>query len=73
MSIRNGYVVVWYQDWHVHTIHYKGQVNAQGAVTAYHRNADGSASVLKGQISSGQLTADTLRGRCHYSFNLSKQ
>ena len=73
MSIREGYVLIWYKDWHRHTIHYKGEVGADGAVKARHHNGDGSWSVLDGRISGNQLTADMLRGRCQYSLQLSRE
>jgi len=56
-----------------HRLHYKGKVDASGAVTAYHRNSDGSASVLNGQISNGQLTGEMQRGPCSYALALNKR
>jgi len=70
--IRDGYVFLTYHDWHRHLIHYNGRVNEGGVVTAYHRNRDGSASRLTGNVSGSQFTADAWRGRCDYSFSLTK-
>ncbi len=73
MSITNGQVTMWYQDWHRHTLHYRGQVSADGTVRAYHRNSDGSLSPLVGRISGSQLTADMHRGPCAYTVALTRQ
>lgn len=70
--IRNGYVYFTYHDWHRHLIHYKGRVTADSAVSAYHRNRDGSATRLTGNVNGNSLTADTWRGRCDYAFSLTK-
>jgi hypothetical protein len=71
-SISAGYVILEYHDWHRHLIHFRGQVTADGAVTAYHRNSDATYSPLTGHISSNQLAAATIRGRCYYDFTLNK-
>lgn len=74
MVIRNGYVYMSYNDWHRHLIHYRGQVKADGTVSAYHRNRDGSWSPLTGNISGTQLTAQIERdhGKCYYTVELMK-
>jgi hypothetical protein len=74
MVIRHGYVFISYRDWHRHKIHYRGRVNADGTVNAYHRNRDGSVSPLTGNISGNQLTAQIQRdnGKCNYTVTLTK-
>ena len=75
MVIRNGYVTMSYRDWHDHLIHYRGQVNADGSITGYHRDRDGSASPLTGNIDGNQLTAEIQRdhGKCSYTVELMKE
>jgi len=53
-----------------HKLHYKGRVDANGTVTAYHKNSDGSSSILNAQISNGQLTGNMDRGPCSYAVAL---
>jgi hypothetical protein len=72
-AVRRGIINIEYANWKRHRLHYKGKVDATGAVTAYHRNSDGSASVLNGQISGGQLTGDMQRGPCNYAVALAKR
>jgi hypothetical protein len=72
-AARRGIINIEYANWKRHRLHYKGKVDASGAVTAYHRNSDGSASVLNGQISNGQLTGDMQRGPCSYALALNKR
>jgi hypothetical protein len=72
-AVRRGIINIEYANWKRHRLHYKGKVDATGAVTAYHRNSDGSASVLNGQISGGQLTGDMQRGPCNYAVALNKR
>jgi hypothetical protein len=68
--VRNGLINLEYANWKRHKLHYKGRVDANGTVTAYHKNSDGSSSVLNGQIANGQLTGDMQRGPCNYSVAL---
>lgn len=68
--VRGGLINIEYANWKRHKLHYKGRVDASGAVTAYHKNSDGSSSVLNGQISNGQLTGDMQRGPCNYAVAL---
>jgi hypothetical protein len=72
MTIRNGNVYIRYRDWKRHTINYRGKVNASGWVDAYHKNSDGSSSILSGQISNNELTANMERGPCDYTATLAK-
>ena len=70
--VRNGLINLEYANWKRHKLHYKGRVDANGAVTAYHKNSDGSSSILNGQIVVGQLTGNMERGACHYTVALAK-
>jgi hypothetical protein len=72
MAVSGVYVFVTYHDWHRHLIHYKGRVNPDGSVKAWHRNRDGTGSILTGNISGNQFTANITRGRCDYTLSLSK-
>jgi hypothetical protein len=72
-AVRRGIINIEYANWKRHRLHYKGKVDPSGAVTAYHRNSDGSASILNGQISGGQLTGDMQRGPCNYAVALNKR
>ena len=72
MSVRGGYAFLQYKDWHGHTLHYRGRIGADGTVNAYHRNGDGSSSVLNGNFSGNQFTGNMRRGRCDYSLALSR-
>ena len=72
-AVRRGIINIEYANWKRHRLHYKGKVDAAGTVTAYHRNSDGSASILNGQISGGQLTGDMQRGPCSYAVALAKR
>jgi hypothetical protein len=72
MLVRGGYVFMSYRDWGRHRIHYRGTVNGDGTVNAYHRNGDGSSSVLTGRINGAQLTADMRRGLCAYTVALTR-
>jgi hypothetical protein len=69
-SIIAGYVILEYKDWHRHTIHFRGEAAADGSITVYHLNSDGTYSPLTGHIGAGQFTGETLRGRCYYEFSL---
>jgi len=68
--VRNGLINLEYANWKRHKLHYKGRVDGAGAVTAYHKNSDGSSSVLNGQIANGQLTGNMDRGPCSYAVAL---
>jgi hypothetical protein len=72
--IRNGYVYMSYRDWHHHLIHYRGQVNTDGLITASHRDRSGFESPMTGNIMGNQLTADIQRdhGKCYYTVELMK-
>jgi hypothetical protein len=71
--VRNGVINIEYANWKRHKLHYKGRVDASGTVTAYHKNSDGSSSVLNGQIANGQLTGDMQRGPCNYTVALAQR
>ena len=68
--VRNGLINLEYANWKRHKLHYKGRVDANGTVTAYHKNSDGSSSILNAQISNGQLTGNMDRGPCSYAVAL---
>jgi hypothetical protein len=71
--VRGGLINIEYANWKRHKLHYKGRVDGAGAVTAYHKNSDGSSSVLNGQIANGQLTGDMQRGPCNYTVTLAQR
>ena len=71
--VRGGLINIEYANWKRHKLHYKGRVDAAGVVTASHRNSDGSASTLNGQIANGQLTGDMQRGPCNYTVALARR
>ena len=71
--VRGGLINIEYANWKRHKLHYKGRVDAAGVVTASHRNSDGSASILNGQIANGQLTGDMQRGPCNYAVALAQR
>jgi hypothetical protein len=71
--VRGGLINIEYANWKRHKLHYKGRVDAAGVVTASHRNSDGSASTLNGQIANGQLTGDMQRGPCSYAVALAQR
>ena len=68
--VRNGLINLEYANWKRHKLHYKGRVDANGTVTAYHKNSDGSSSILNAQITNGQLTGNMDRGPCSYAVAL---
>jgi len=71
--VRNGLINIECADWKRHKLHCKGRVDAAGVVTASHRNSDGSASLLEGQIANGQLTGNMQRGPCSYTVALAQR
>jgi hypothetical protein len=73
MTISYGNVFVVYLDWHKHTLHYRGTVDASGKIDAQHTNRDGSAALLTGQIANNQFTGHMNRGRCDYEVAMAKQ
>jgi hypothetical protein len=70
MSVRNGYVSLRYGNWKGHRLHYRGPVDATGAVRLMHRNADGSLAQLTGQFQNNAFTGEMLRGSCRYTAHL---
>jgi len=67
--VRNGLIKPRIRQLEAAQLHYKGRSTAP-AVTAYHKNSDGSSSVLNGQIANGQLTGNMDRGPCSYAVAL---
>lgn len=68
MQIDRGGVIVWYIDQAGNVIHFRGAVDDSGAIDAWHRNGDGSHSILLGGSGGpgfiGYLDRDD--GRCRY-------
>jgi Tfp pilus tip-associated adhesin PilY1 len=72
MTIRNGAVFIEYANWRGHKLHYRGKVDAVGAVNAYHRNSDGTTAQLNGRISNNVLTGNMRRDICAYTVMLTR-
>ena len=72
MTIRNGYVYIEYANWKGHKMHYRGSVDAAGAVTTYHTNSDGTKAQLTGQISNNALSGNMMREGCAYTVKLNR-
>jgi hypothetical protein len=72
MTIRNGAVFIEYANWRGHKLHYRGRVDAAGAVNAYHRNGDGTTANLTGRISNNVLTGNMRRADCAYTATLTR-
>ena len=73
MEVHGGWASIRYRDWKRHKLHYRGQVDPTGAVTAQHRNIDGSEAILSAQINGNELTGTMRRGPCEYSVALAKR
>ena len=73
MGVRNGYAELRYADWKGHRLHYRGQVDATGAVTLLHRNADGGEAQLTGQFQNTGFIGDMRRGPCQYKVTLTRR
>jgi hypothetical protein len=73
MVVRNGNVYLEYANWKRHKLHYRGRIDPNGAVTAYHTNSDGSRAILSGQIVNGELTGNMTRGPCDYAVALARR
>ena len=73
MTVRNGKVFIRYDNWKGHKLHYRGTVDASGAVTAYHLNEDGSHAMLTGQMQNNGFIGNMLRGSCDYTLNLARR
>jgi hypothetical protein len=73
MTVRNGKVFIRYDNWKGHKLHYRGTVDASGAVTAYHLNEDGSHAMLTGQMQNNGFIGNMLRGPCDYMLNLARR
>jgi hypothetical protein len=72
MTIRNGYATIWYHDWKLHTLHYRGRVDPDGTIHLSHLNGDGSRSVFTLQLSDTGATGNMLRGNCRFDVSLTK-
>lgn len=73
MSVHNGTVIIQYANWKGHILHYRGKVDATGAVSLEHTNGDGSKAVLTGQIQNNGFTGDMRRDPCLYSVQLARR
>src|SRR5271170_8001075 len=73
MTVRNGTVIIQYADWKGHILHYRGTVDASGAVNLEHTNSDGSKAVLTGQIQNNGFTGNMLREPCDYTVQLTRR
>jgi hypothetical protein len=72
MTIRNGYATIVYQDWKLHTLHYRGRVDPTGQIYLSHLNGDGSRSVFTLHPGPDGWNGDMQRGNCQYMVALSR-
>jgi hypothetical protein len=72
MSIRSGYVTIWYRDWKHHLLHYRGRVDPAGMIDVSHLNGDGSRSIFSMQIAGGAASGQMRRGNCQYTVALNR-
>ena len=72
MSIRNGYVTIWYRDWKHHLLHYRGRVDPAGKIYVSHLNGDGSRSTFTMQVSGDSASGQMHRGNCWYTVTMSR-
>jgi len=73
MTVRNGYAELRYADWKGHRLHYRGPIDATGAVTLSHMNWDGGPAQLTGQFQNNGFIGDMLRGPCQYRLNFERR
>ena len=73
MTVRNGTVIIQYANWKGHILHYRGTVDATGAVNLAHTNSDGSKAVLTGQIQNNGFVGDMRRDPCDYKVQLARR
>jgi hypothetical protein len=72
MTISNGYATIVYQDWKLHTLHYRGRVDPTGKIYLSHLNGDGSRSVFTMQLGPAGAQGDMRRGNCEYIVSLNR-
>jgi hypothetical protein len=72
MSIRDGYVTIWYHDWKHHLLHYRGQIDPAGKIYVSHLNGDGSRSTFTMQMSDNGASGQMHRGNCWYTVTMSR-
>ena len=72
MKVENGYATLWYHNWRMEVLHYRGPVDSFGKVELAHLNDDGSLADLRLQISGDNVTGNLLRGRCNYTVAMSR-
>ena len=73
MTVRRGYAELRYANWKGHRLHYRGQIDATGAVTLSHMNWDGGPAQLTGQFQNNGFIGDMLRGPCQYKVTLTRR
>ena len=73
MTVRNSHASLRYADWKGHRLHYRGQVDATGAVTLSHLNWDGGRAELTGQFQGNGFIGDMRRGPCQYKVTLARR
>jgi hypothetical protein len=68
LTVEGDKVTFSYVNWGGSTIHFRGKIDAAGAVNAWHTNDDGSRSILTGKIESDGFAGYVARdeGRCNY-------
>ena len=66
MTVNNGYATIVYQDWKLHTLHYRGRVSHSGNIHLSHLNGDGSRSVFTLHYGPNGWNGDMRRGYCDY-------
>jgi hypothetical protein len=73
ITVSNGSVTLTYADWGQNEIHYRGRIDADGGVEAWHVNADGTRSVLTGQMTTAGFVGymDRDQQACPYKVVLS--
>lgn len=72
MSIRNGYVTIWYHDWKHHLLHYRGRVDRAGKIYVSHLNGDGSRSIFTMHMQDDGANGQMQRGNCWYTVTMSR-
>jgi len=72
MAVRDGYATIEYGNWKGHRLHYRGNVAADGALTMYHTNSDGTRATLTGRIGNNVLTGNMMREGCAYTVTLTR-
>jgi hypothetical protein len=72
MTIRNRYATIVYQDWKLHTLHYRGKVSLSGRIALSHLNGDGSRSAFTLRPSATGFSGEMRRGNCDYTVAMTR-